>query len=136
MPKAELKPNPSDYKQISEFLESISWGSQCYIIYPLDGTRCCLIVPSKIKPYLVVPCHWLSWETQKSEILQMAQLLHMEPGVLMYGDDCPDYDCDRLNFELIKSGVIVHWNGASNWLNYSRFMSRATDGIDDNWEES
>jgi hypothetical protein len=47
----------------------------------------------------------------------------------MYGD-CTDYDCDRLNFELAKSGIVTYWNGASNKLNQSQFILRGLDGID------
>jgi hypothetical protein len=129
MPRTKLKPHSEDYKQVSELLHSVSWGSTCYLVYPLDGTLCCLLVPCQLGSYVLVPCHWQQWEERKDTILKIATLLQVKPGAIMYGD-CTDYDCDRLNFELAKSGIVTYWNGASNKLNQSQFILRGLDGID------
>lgn len=130
MPRTKLKPNQEDYRQVSGFLRSVSWGSTCYLVYPLNGSRCCLMVPCSELSYLATPCHWSAWEQQMGEILKTAQVFNANPDVIFYGDDCSDYDCDRLNYEATKAGLIVHWNGALNQVRRTEFILRATDGID------
>lgn len=129
MPRTKLKPNPEDYKQIREFLGSVSWGSDCYLVYPLDGSLCCLLVPNKVENYIVVPSHWRQWEERKPVILEIAQLFQFKPGAVLYGE-CPDYDCDRLSYDLAKSEVVTYWNGAANKIRYAGFLRRGLDGID------
>ena len=77
--------------------------------------------------YTLLPSHYEAVDLQQANTL--ASICGVKPGVILYGE-APHYQVDKLSYELIKEGFVVHWLGVNNIVQFNNWLLRVLDGID------
>ena len=119
-------PNSRDIAVIEEFLNSVSWASECTLCQQVDRDRVWLKVNNL---YVLVPTDCEGYKNNLEEIKLASVALGIEPGVIFYGNPT-DYHCDEINYTAHQQGFVVYWTGAKNRIRYSSWLRKQTDGVD------
>jgi hypothetical protein len=111
-------------EQLEHFKASVSWAGDCQIQY--FGK----IPYTQTENLVLFPAHWddLPQITPWIENLPKS-VLNCEIGIIIDGD-CPDYECDRINYMLGVWGICPFWLMAKQKVYWSRWLQSLSDGID------
>ncbi|MBL1177768.1 hypothetical protein [Pantanalinema sp. GBBB05] len=100
MPNDEL----TDRAIIEEFIESVSWGNDCFLVESVASGRTYLLT----NHYVLVPCHYKQFEAVAESIQGLAKQLYTKPGAILYSDhDHLEYD--RITWTARRLEIAVYW---------------------------
>ncbi|MBD2409485.1 hypothetical protein H6H01_01915 [Nostoc calcicola FACHB-3891] len=116
----------SDRQVIDQFYEQVSWQDECCEMIVFNRTW----IRHDGSKSLFLPCHYEDYDQAKNLLLSLATGFKYEPSMIIYGD--PDKSkVEELIFKRqTETTINLDFIDVKAKVAYSRFISRALDGID------
>lgn len=112
---------------IQSFFGQISWADECSIVQ-IDGIE---FIQTNLCLYL--PCDWKHAEPSSQIVSLTAEMLKIEPGLVVGGNPAKDI-AEQIYRSETKKGVLVMFVDAIARVTQSQCITSALDGID--WQRT
>lgn len=95
---------PSDRAIIEEFIDSVAWGNECFLVESVTSGRTYLLTDR----YVLVPCYYAQFEALAEFIRGLAKQLNTKPGAILYSDH-EHLEYDRITWTARRLEIAVYW---------------------------